>query len=95
MQDATNSLLLQYTADPVVAEAIVNGPLTKLLADLGNNVTHPMTSTDASVPALFANLIAPVSILLADLYAQSPNLAADNVTLVGVANTLNHGFHVV
>ncbi len=94
-QDATNFLLAQYATDPVVAEATVNGPLTKLLTDLGNFVTHPMTSTDASVPISLLNLTLPVSIILTDVYAQSPNLAADNVTLIGVANTLGHGFHVV
>ena len=41
-QDATNFLLAG--TDPAVAEASVNGPLTKLLTDLGNFVTHSMTS---------------------------------------------------
>jgi len=86
-QHATNFLAALYTVDPVVA---VNGPLTKLLTDLGDLVTHPMTS-----PTSLVDLIVPVSILLADLYAQSPNLAADNATLVGVANSLDHGFQVV
>jgi hypothetical protein len=49
-QDATNFLLAQYATDPAVAEATVNGALTKLLTDLGNFVTHPMTSTGADVP---------------------------------------------
>ena len=53
-QDATNFLLAQYATDPAVAEATVNGPLTKLLKDLADNVTHPMTSTDASVPTSLA-----------------------------------------
>ena len=94
-QDATNFLLAQYATDPAVAEASVNGPLTKLLTDLGNFVTHPMTSTDASVPITLLNLTLPVSIILTDVYAQSPNLAADNATLVGIANTIGHGFQVV
>ena len=93
-QDATDLLLAQYAIDPVVAEATVNGALTKLLTDLGNNVTHPMTSTDASVPISMLNLTFPVAIILADIYAQSPSLAADNTALVNIANTLGHGFHV-
>ncbi len=94
-QDATNFLLAQYATDPAVAEASVNGPLTKLLTDLGNFVTHSMTSTGADVPIALLNLTLPVSIILADVYAQSPNLAADNATLLGIANTIGHGFHVV
>jgi len=94
-QDATNFLLAQYATDPVVAEATVNGALTKLLTDLGNFVTYPMTSTDSSVPTSLLNLTLPVSITLTDVYAQSPNLAADNATLLGIANTIGHGFHVV
>jgi uncharacterized repeat protein (TIGR03803 family) len=94
-QDATNFLLAQYATDPVVAEATVNGALTKLLTDLGNFVTHPMTSTGADVPITLLNLTLPVSIILADIYAQSPNLAADNATLLGIANTIGHGFQVV
>ena len=94
-QDATNFLLAQYATDPVVAEATVNGALTKLLTDLGNFVTHPMTSTGADVPITLLNLTLPVALILNDVYAQSPNLAADNATLLGIANTLGHGFHVV
>src|ERR1051325_4160045 len=93
-QDATDFLLAQYATDPLVAEATVNGALTKLLTDLGNNVTHPMAPTDASVPISMLNLTLPVAIILADIYAQSPNLAADNTALVNIANTLGHGFHV-
>ena len=94
-QDATNFLLAQYATDPVVAEATVNGALTKLLKDLGDNVTHAMTTTGPDVPISMLNLTLPVSIILTDVYAQSPSLAADNATLVNVANTLGHGFHVV
>ena len=94
-QDATNFLLAQYATDPVVAEATVNGALTKLLTDLGNFVTHPMTSTGADVPITLLNLTLPVALILNDVYAQSPNLAADNATLLGIANTIGHGFHVV
>ena len=94
-QDAINFLLAQYAGNPVGAEATVNGSLTKLLTDLGDNVTHPMTSTDASVPNLLAQLVVPAGNILADVIGHSPNLAADNVTLVGVANTLGHGFLVV
>jgi hypothetical protein len=95
-QDATNFLLAQYATDPVVAEATVNGALTKLLKDLGDNVTHAMTTTGPDVPISLLNLTIPVSLILADIYAQSPNLLiADNATLVGVANTLGHGFQVV
>ncbi len=94
-QDATNFLLAQYATDPVVAETSVNGPLAKLLTDLGNFVTHPMTSTGTDVPISMLNLTLPVSIILTDIYAQSPNLAADNVTLLGIVNTLGHGFQVV
>ena len=94
-QDATNFLLAQYATDPVVAEANVNGPLTQLLKDVGNFVTHSMTSTGADVPITLLNLTLPVSIILADVYAQSPNLVADNATLLGIANALGHGFHVV
>ena len=57
-QDANNFLLAEYAGgytDPVLAEAAVNGPLTKLLTDLGDFVTHPMTSTDASVPVSVAH----------------------------------------
>jgi plastocyanin len=94
-QDGTNFLLAQYAHNPNVAEATVNGQLTKLLTDLGDYVAHPMTSTNASVPNLLAQLVVPVSTILADVIGQSPNLVADNVTLVGVANTLGHGFQVV
>ena len=94
-QDATNFLLAQYATDPAVAEASVNGQLTKLLTDLGNFVTHPMTSTGADVPISMLNLTLPVSIILNDVYDQNPNLAVDNATLLGIANTLGHGFHVV
>jgi hypothetical protein len=55
-----------------------------------------MTSTDASVPAsVFVNLTMPITNILADALFQSPNLAADNATLVGVANSIGHGFQVV
>ena len=99
-QDATNFLIAENAGgntNPVLAEAAVNGPLTKLLTDLGNFVTHPMTSTDASVPAfVLANLVVPVTNILSDVLFQSlPQLAADNVTLLGIANTIGHGFHVV
>ena len=94
-QDAINFLQAQYAGNPNVAVAIVNVQLTKLLTDLGDYVTHPMTSTNASVPNLLAQLVVPVGNILADVIGHSPNLAADNVTLVGVANTLGHGFHVV
>ena len=94
-QDATNFLLDQYATDPVVAEANVNGPLTKLLTDLGNFVTHSMTSTGAGVPISMLNLTLPVSIILNDVYDHNPNLAADNATLLGIANTIGHGFHVI
>ena len=85
----------QRPKPPAVAETTVNGALTKLLTDLGNFVTHPMTSTGADVPITLLNLTLPVSVILADVYAQSPNLAADNATLLGIANTLGHGFHVL
>ena len=94
-QDATNFLLAQYATDPVVAQATVNGALTKLLTDLGDNVTHAMTTTGPDVPISMLNLTLPVSLILNDVYAQSPNIIADNATLVGVANTLGHGFQVV
>jgi hypothetical protein len=54
-----------------------------------------MTSTGADVPITLLNLTLPVAIILADVYAQSPNLTADVATLMGVANMLGHGFHVV
>ena len=94
-QDAINFLQARYAANPAVAEATVNGQLTKLLTDLGDYVTHPMTSTDASAPPILSQLIVPVGIILADIIGHSPNLAADNVTLVGVAITVGHGFQVV
>jgi Peptidase M10 serralysin C terminal len=98
-QDATNFLLAENAGgnvNPVLAEAAVNGPLTQLLKDLGNNVTNLMTSTDASVPAsVLANLTVPVTQILSDALFQSPNLTADNTTLIGVANLIGHGYHVV
>jgi hypothetical protein len=98
-QDATNFLLAENAGgnvNPVLAEAAVNGPLTQLLKDLGNNVTNLMTSTDASVPAsVLANLTVPVTQILSDALFQSPNLTADNTTLVGVANLIGHAYHVV
>jgi hypothetical protein len=98
-QDASNFLQAEYaggSTDPVLAEAAVNVQLTKLLTDLGDLVTHGMTSTDASVPAsVLINLTVPVANILGDALTQSPNLAADNATLVGVANSIGHGFHVV
>jgi len=54
-----------------------------------------MTSTGADVPISMLNLTLPVSLILNDVYAQSPNLAADNATLLGIAITIGHGFHVV
>jgi probable HAF family extracellular repeat protein len=98
-QDASNFLLAENAGantNPARAEAAINGSLTKLLTDLGNFVTHPMTSTDASVPiSVLANLTVPVTNVLSDALFQSPNLAADNATLLGVANSIGHGFNVV